>query len=601
MTCSHNWPTALAGDIAEIKLGKMLDRAKHTSGESLPYLRNVNVRWGKFDTSDLLDMFFDADEVERFSVRKGDLVVCEGGEPGRAAIWKDTRQAMFQKALHRVRPGKSVTAEWLLVCLRHYASSGEINRFVSGTTIKHFTREAFTKLPIPLPPLAEQRRIVARLESLTARSHRAREDLADVPTQLAQARQSLLAAAFRGDLTADWRKSKPKETSSHKKHEVATSWAIPTAWNPTRLVDLMQPSGLFDGPFGSQLKSEDYTSNGVQVIRLGNIGHLRFEHEKLSYISKSKHETLRRHTVVEGDIIFASFIFDPVRVCILPKLATPAIAKADCFCLRPDEKQIDRDFLCYQLASPLVGHRLADWVHGATRPRINTTQFKELGVALPPLAEQHEIVRRLRSALFRLDTVAAAHTAAIAELDRLDQALLVRAFSGQLVPQNPAESATPVASVRPTLSAGSYVLQLVAALFQAVGPVITLDDLNRTVALAYLPKPELLRLLSEVGSPSARAHFEANSTPPHEDGSVTCAVEDLLKTRSLASTTDRKGMVTLTLVGKLPPVHPAVVADAQHLGPLLPLVPAGRFTPPPTLRLDPLARANRRTQVPVAI
>lgn len=149
------WSVRTAGEVAEIKLGKMLDRAKHTSGKSLPYLRNINVRWGNFKTDDLLEMFFDADEIERYSILPGDLVVCEGGEPGRAAIWREKRPAMFQKALHRVRPGPSVTAEWFLICLRFYGTSGKINDFVSGSTIKHLTRDAFTRLPIAIPPLPE--------------------------------------------------------------------------------------------------------------------------------------------------------------------------------------------------------------------------------------------------------------------------------------------------------------------------------------------------------------------------------------------------------------------------------------------------------------
>lgn len=81
---SKPWPIVPLGEIAEVRLGKMLDKAKHRTGKPFPYLRNINVRWGTVDTSDLLEMNFDDDELDRFGLKKGDVLVCEGGEPGRA-------------------------------------------------------------------------------------------------------------------------------------------------------------------------------------------------------------------------------------------------------------------------------------------------------------------------------------------------------------------------------------------------------------------------------------------------------------------------------------------------------------------------------------
>ncbi len=164
--------------------------------------------------------------------------------------------------------------------------------------------------------------------------------------------------------------------------------------------------------------------------------------------------------------MFASFIFEPIRACIFPFLETKAIAKANCFCIRPDAALIDKRFLCYQLASPRIGHALAAHVRGATRPRVNTTQLRVTSIAWCPLDEQREIVRRLDSALSRLDKVAAAQAAAIAELDRLDQALLARAFSGRLVPQSDSAPSRPT---RPVIKPKSYPTQLVPALLRAHG------------------------------------------------------------------------------------------------------------------------------------
>jgi type I restriction enzyme M protein len=161
-----DWPVVPLGDIADVKLGKMLDQAKHDKGKMLPYARNVSVRWGSIDTHDLPEMYFEEDELERFGLQAGDVLVCEGGEPGRAAVW-DGRipNLKYQKALHRVRFKVPFEPSVLVFLLQEMALSGALVGWLSGTTIKHLTLESFTKLPIPLPPLVTQQAIVAEIKS----------------------------------------------------------------------------------------------------------------------------------------------------------------------------------------------------------------------------------------------------------------------------------------------------------------------------------------------------------------------------------------------------------------------------------------------------
>ena len=161
-----DWPTVPLGDIADVKLGKMLDQVKHQKGEVLPYVRNVSVRWGVIDTHDLPDMYFEEDELDRFGLRAGDVLVCEGGEPGRAAVWDGRLPNLkYQKALHRVRFKVLFEPAMLVYLLQEMALSGALVGWLSGTTIKHLTLESFNKLPIPLPPLATQQAIVAEIEA----------------------------------------------------------------------------------------------------------------------------------------------------------------------------------------------------------------------------------------------------------------------------------------------------------------------------------------------------------------------------------------------------------------------------------------------------
>jgi len=164
-----DWDFRPLGEIADVKLGKMLDKKKHTSGRPMPYLRNINVRWGSVETDDLLEMNFDDDELDRFGLKAGDVLVCEGGEPGRAAVWQgQIPDLKYQKALHRVRFKVPYEPQLLVYFLQQKARSPEWDELFQGATFKHFTREMFLELPIPLPPLPEQRRIVAELDAEAA-------------------------------------------------------------------------------------------------------------------------------------------------------------------------------------------------------------------------------------------------------------------------------------------------------------------------------------------------------------------------------------------------------------------------------------------------
>jgi len=197
------WAWACIDQIATVDLGKELDKAKNQSGHYLPYLRNSNVRWGAVETDDVRSMFFDDTELERFSLLPGDLLVCEGGEPGRAAVWSGYKQdIMYQKAIHRVRFFGRFQPQYVALQLEFLAKTGNLAKNFTGSTIKHFTREAFLSLPIPVPPLAEQVRIVADVD----RRLSVVDGLNTIITSNLQwslrLRQSILQMAFTGMLAA---------------------------------------------------------------------------------------------------------------------------------------------------------------------------------------------------------------------------------------------------------------------------------------------------------------------------------------------------------------------------------------------------------------
>lgn len=160
-----SWQTRPLREIADFVLGKMLDQAKNR-GELLPYLANVNVRWGDFDLSDLREMRFEPHEVERYGLKPGDIVMCEGGEPGRCALWKGQREGMMiQKALHRIRPRAGLDSTFLYYAFLNIGKQNGFAPFFTGATIKHLPREQLARVLIRFPEWSEQRAIAVVLSA----------------------------------------------------------------------------------------------------------------------------------------------------------------------------------------------------------------------------------------------------------------------------------------------------------------------------------------------------------------------------------------------------------------------------------------------------
>lgn len=186
------WTWVRVGAVSEARLGKMLDKSKN-KGTPRPYLRNINVRWFDFDLSDVLLMPFEDSELKEFSLRVGDVLICEGGEPGRAAVWDDRTQGIyFQKAIHRVRFTSFVDPNFFVNALKASADDGRLAASFTGTGIKHFTGKGLDGYSFPLPPLSEQHRIVAKVDALMALCDRLEASL----TAADETRRRLLDALF---------------------------------------------------------------------------------------------------------------------------------------------------------------------------------------------------------------------------------------------------------------------------------------------------------------------------------------------------------------------------------------------------------------------
>ncbi len=199
---AHRYPTAKFGEIADSRLGKMLSQVSKKGTDSRPYLRNANVLWGEFNLDDVFEMDFSAAERIEFALRPDDLLICEGGEIGRCAVWEgQIEECYFQKALHRARlKDRSSLSRYLMHFLAWAATNGAIANLRTGSAIPHLTGIKLKMLDVIWPEPSVQQEVVNILDGIQAELRNLNAIRDETITVVQQLEQSILAQAFRGEL-----------------------------------------------------------------------------------------------------------------------------------------------------------------------------------------------------------------------------------------------------------------------------------------------------------------------------------------------------------------------------------------------------------------
>lgn len=199
---AYGW--AKFGEVSDTRLGKMLD-SKKNQGMSTKYLGNINVRWNHIDTEDLKSVPLTPKNRENLLLEPGDLLICEGGEPGRCAIWKpeNDEEVAYQKALHRARPKDGFVAEYLQLALEYMVKSGRANGKFTGTTIKHLPQEKLREIELPNMPLNAQLELCELSTEFTEATNALKLQAETMIKNARDLRRSLLQAAFTGQLTKE--------------------------------------------------------------------------------------------------------------------------------------------------------------------------------------------------------------------------------------------------------------------------------------------------------------------------------------------------------------------------------------------------------------
>ena len=366
----ESWKWVTIGNISDSSLGKMLDKKK-VKGTPLHYLRNVNVRWDSFDLSDLLEMPFKAEEIDRYSIKKGDLVICEGGEPGRCAIWNDDKDIMYQKALHRLRPFHGVLNKYLLFVLMQYSNSGHLEKYYTGSTIKHLTGESLSSLFVPIPPYNEQQKIICEIEKCLGFVGTIEKNNADLQSTVNQAKAKVLDLAIHGQLVSQKPEEEPaiellKRINPNIKIPCDNPHyqKLPDGWS---IIPMQTICELSDGKM----------QEGIQRINL-DVKFLRGKNDG-EMIDKGKFVKAGSTMIlVDGENSGEIFTTDIDGY------------QGSTFKLLNISNEMCRDFVLLVIRSHQKKFR--ENKVGSAIPHLNKKLFKEIPVMIPPLDEQRRIV-----------------------------------------------------------------------------------------------------------------------------------------------------------------------------------------------------------------
>jgi type I restriction enzyme S subunit len=419
-TPSH-WAVSPVYARYHVQLGKMLDQSAVTGSDPAPYLRNQNIQWDRVDLNDLREMDFDPAERRKFALVVGDLLVCEGGDIGRTAMWRgELPECYFQKAVHRLRAFRPDQDEGRFLLYLMFAAS-KLGVFVAEgnrSTILHLTAEKLRRHRLPFPPIAEQREIVCFLDRETARLDGliAKKQLLIV--LLEEKRAALIAHAVTRGLNAQVRC-----------RDSGVGWLgeIPSHW---RVMKLKLVARLATGHTPSRSVPEYWIDCTIPWVSLADVGRLR------AGTMDVIHDT--REKISELGLANSSAELLPAKSVILSRTASvgfsailgqPMATTQDFVNWICGPKLLPRYLLhCFRAMQP----EFKRLTMGSTHQTIYMPDVAQFAIPLPPVEEQQAIDDYVRDQTSRIDALAAKLKESIERLTERRSALITAAVTGQI-------------------------------------------------------------------------------------------------------------------------------------------------------------------------
>ena len=408
----ESWKWVRLNEIATSSLGKTLNKTTDI-GELCQYLCSINVYWDGISLDTVKEARFTDDDKEKYRLEKGDLLICEGGDAGRCAIWNDDRTMYYQNALHRVRFYGSISVEYFRNIFELYKGNNTIKKHCKGETIQHLVQGELYSILFPLPPLAEQKRIVAKIEELLPlidRYEQAWSKLEDFnkrfPTDM---QKSILQMAIEGKLVEQrpeegtgedlYREIQAEKQKLIKAGKIKKDKPLPEITDDEKPFDIPESwkwcyiGDVFQHNTGKALNGSDKAGSPLEYITTSNVYWNRFELDKLKTMLFTDEE-IEKCTIQKGDLLVLEG-GDCGRAAIWNYDYDMRIQN-HIHRLRPYKnvciEYFYHIFYLYKNSGMINGKGIA--IQG-----LSANALHSLIVPLPPLAEQKRIVAKLEELL----------------------------------------------------------------------------------------------------------------------------------------------------------------------------------------------------------
>ena len=438
----ESWEWVTLKMIAITELGKTLDKAKN-QGDYKPYLCSINVYWNGIDLTKVKEARFEENEISKYKLKKGDLLICEGGDVGRSAIWENDQEMYYQNALHRVRFYGGINPYYFRLLMECYKGNKILDKKSKGMTIKHLVQTALNAIYFPLPPVQEQQRIVDKFQSLipileqyntseirlsnlnigfpdllkksilqeAVQGKLVPQDPADEPASLLLERiraekQKLIAE---GKIKKDKHESVifRRDNSHYEKHgseEVCIDdeipFEIPENWTWTRLKNICSLIGDIDHNMPKSVAADV----GVLFLSAKDLlddGTINYT-QNVKYISRADFERLSRKALPQKHDIIYSRIGATLGKARLVEIDREFLVSYSCCVVRP--LLVYAPYIRYYLESPQILLHSIKARQSIGVPDLGMGEIKKYLVALPPYNEQVRIVEQLEVLLDRCDS-----------------------------------------------------------------------------------------------------------------------------------------------------------------------------------------------------
>ena len=426
---AKNWRISRVGYAYAIQLGKMLQPERQFENDNeVPYLKSQHVQAGVVVSEDLPLMWANLAETSKYSVRDGDLLVCEGGDVGRAAIAVHVPEdTIIQNALHRVRSSGGNSLTYLLYVLLHIKNHGWFDIICNKSTIAHLTREKLSALAIPLPPPLVQRSIAAHLDRETAKVDTLIGKKRELIAKLKEQRSALISRTVTRGLPPEAAKAAGLDPNPPMK-DSGVEWfgKVPEHW---QISCLKRNWNVLD----CKHLTAEFVDDGFPLASIREV------QSRFVDLTNAKRTTPDFYfQLIEGDreprlhdLIFS-------RNATVGEVAQVPVDQGN-FALGQDVCLIRRkhashsaDFLQIVLRSEACRSQLDNVMVGSTFKRVNVEDIKALWIPVPPVNEQLAVANFLLSQLEKVDGLVTTVETAITRLTEYRAALITAAVTGQL-------------------------------------------------------------------------------------------------------------------------------------------------------------------------